>query len=105
MPPLIFIVFVRLEYSPGRSVHARSLDGSVLAAGMLADQGNFFIVSAERFQKRLMLRRVTLLKQAMPLAHGRLVQAGFTEKLDPLGFGHVGVWHNALLLLIGTGVG
>ena len=52
-----------------------------------------------------MLRRVTLLKQAMPLAHGRLVQAGFTEKLDPLGFGHVGVWHNALLLLIGTGVG
>jgi len=73
MSPLIFIVFVRLEYSPGRSVLARSLDGSILAARMLADR--------------------------------RLVQAGFTEQLDPLGFGHVGVWHNALLLLIGTGVG
>jgi hypothetical protein len=39
------------------------------------------------------------------LADRRLVQAGFTEQLDPLGFGHVGVWYNALLLLIGTGVG
>ena len=86
MSPHIFIMFVHLEYSPGRSVLARSLDGSVLAAGMLAgDQGDFFIPNAERFQKRLMLRRVTLLKQAMPLAHGRLVQAGFMEKLDPLG--------------------
>jgi hypothetical protein len=89
-----------------RAGSEQAADGFQRQTGVTSglDLRDLFRRDLQPFQKCLMLRRMTLLKQVMPLAHGCLIQANVAEQFYPLGFAHVGIWRDALLLLIGTGV-